>query len=365
MYDYLIVGAGFYGATFARMATDAGKTCLVIDARQHVAGNAYSENMQGIEVHMYGPHIFHTSNSLIWDFVNRYATFNNFRLSPKAYNNGRMYSLPFNMNTFHEMWGVVTPEQAKEKINSQTLKLTARAKNLEEEALSQVGYEVYETLIRDYTIKQWQKNPCDLPASIIRRLPIRFTYDNNYFNDLYQGIPMGNGYTGLIQNMLDGIQVELGVDYFKARDKFDALAQKVVFTGRIDEFFNYRYGALEYRTLDFKHRIFEGENRQGCAIINYTGMCVPYTRTVEHSHFRKSGSSVSVVTTETPGLWHRDAEPFYPVNDDINDAIYNVYKQMAKSTPNIIFGGRLAEYKYYDMHQVIASARHTIMELED
>lgn len=356
MYDYLIVGAGFFGATFARLATDAGKKCLVIDVREHVAGNAHSENIQGVDVHTYGPHIFHTNNSRIWEFVNRFAQFNNFVLSPKAYNNDRMYSLPFNMNTFHEMWGVVTPEEAKQKIDSQTLKLTSRAANLEEEALSQVGYEIYETLIRDYTIKQWRKNPCELPASIIRRLPVRFTYDNNYFNDLYQGIPLGRGYTGLINNMLDGIQCELGVDYFKARDKFDALAKKVVFTGRIDEFFNYKYGDLAYRTLNFNHRVLQTENHQGCAIINYTGINVPHTRTVEHRHFRKTSSNVSVVTTETPGEWHRDAEPFYPVNDDMNNAIYNVYKQMAKSTPNIIFGGRLAEYKYYDMHQVIGSA---------
>lgn len=352
-YDYLIVGAGFFGATFARLATDAGKKCLVIDSRKHIAGNAYDDKQGTTYVHVYGPHIFHTNDKRIWEFVNRFSEFNNFILSPKAYRNGKMYSLPFNMNTFYEMWGCKTPQEAKDIIESQ--KFTGEPTNLEEQALSLVGKDIYEILIKDYTEKQWQRDPKDLPADIIKRLPVRFIYDNNYFNDRYQGIPV-NGYTEMFAQMLDGIPVELGVDYFTNKEKYDTIADKIVFTGKIDEFFGYEFGELEYRSLDFQHEIKDTDNYQGCAIVNYPTGDVPYTRIIEHKHFTFSKDEKTIITKEIPTKWDRTKTPYYPINDKKNDEIYKKYRDKSKSVPNVIFGGRLAEYRYYDMHQVIGSA---------
>lgn len=352
-YDYLIVGAGFFGATFARQMTDAGKSCFVIDSRNHIGGNAYTQNMDGIDVHVYGPHIFHTNDDRIWEFVNRFTKFNNFILSPKVYARGRMYSLPFNMNTFHEMWGCCSPKHAEAIINSQ--KFEGEPTNLEEQALSLVGKEIYELLIRDYTLKQWQKHPRDLPAFIIKRLPLRFTYDNNYFNDKYQGIPV-DGYTKMFENMLDGIKVQLRTNYFDDKRFLDGIANKVVFTGKIDEYFNYQFGELEYRTLEFEHEILKTDNYQGAAQVNYPELDYPYTRIIEHKHFTGAKTNNTVITKEMPAPWDRTKVPYYPINDEKNTQIYKKYKELADSIPNVIFGGRLAEYQYMDMHQVIGSA---------
>lgn len=352
-YDYLIVGAGFFGATFARLATDAGKKCLVIDSRNHIAGNAYDDKQGSTYVHVYGPHIFHTNDKRIWDFVNRFTEFNNFILSPKAYREGKMYSLPFNMNTFYEMWGCKTPQEAKDIIESQKFK--GEPTNLEEQALSLVGKDIYEILIRDYTKKQWQRDPKDLPADIIKRLPVRFIYDNNYFNDRYQGIPV-DGYTQMFANMLEGIPVELGVDYFTNKEKYDIIADKIVFTGKIDEYFGYEFGELEYRSLDFHHEVLDTDNHQGCAIVNYPTGDVPYTRIIEHKHFTFSKDEKTIITKEIPTTWDRTKTPYYPINDKKNDDIYKKYRDKSKTLPNVIFGGRLAEYRYYDMHQVVGSA---------
>jgi UDP-galactopyranose mutase len=352
-YDYLIVGAGFFGATFARLATDAGKSCLVIDKRSHIGGNAYSQKVDGIDVHLYGPHIFHTNDDDIWNFVNKFSKFNNFVLSPKVYRDGKMYSLPFNMNTFYEMWGVTTPEQAKQVIDSQKFK--GEPSNLEEQALSLVGKDIYETIIRDYTIKQWKKDPKDLPSFIIKRLPLRFTYDNNYFNDKYQGIPE-NGYDQLFIKLLDGISVRVDADYFKFKKIWDKIADKVVFTGKIDEYFDYEFGELEYRTLDFIHERLETDNAQGNAIINYPDKDVPWTRLIEHKHFTKAKTDFTIVTKEIPAEWDKTKVPYYPINDEKNTAIYNMYRDKAETLDAVIFGGRLAEYQYMDMHQVIGSA---------
>lgn len=354
-YDYLVVGAGFFGATFARLAADHGKSCRVIDARDHIAGNAYTQRVDDIDVHVYGPHIFHTDNEKIWQFVNRFTEFNNYINSPKALVNGRMYSLPFNMNTFSQLWGVTTPAQAQTIIESQRLKLTEPAKNLEEQALSLVGHDIYNLFIRDYTQKQWQCDPKDLPAFIIKRLPVRFTYNDNYFNDRYQGIPV-NGYTEMFENMLDGIDVELNTNYFDDREAWNNIAEKVVFTGRVDEFFDYKFGELEYRTLEFKTEIVNADNMQGTAVVNYPSTDVPWTRIIEHRHFNKSNSQRTVITKEIPVAWSKDCVPYYPINNDVNDQRYQQYRLEADQLPNIIFGGRLAEYRYYDMHQVIGSA---------
>jgi UDP-galactopyranose mutase len=356
-YDYLIVGAGFFGATFARLMTDAGKSCLVIDNRKHIGGNAYTEKKNGIDVHMYGPHIFHTNDDDIWAFVNRFTKFNNFILSPKAYANGRMYSLPFNMNTFYEVWGCTTPEQAKEIIDSQ--KFQGEPTNLEEQALSLVGKDIYELLIKGYTEKQWMKDCRELPAFIIKRLPLRFTYDNNYFNDKYQGIPV-DGYTKMFENMLDGIQVNLMNNFFDDRNHLMTVANKVVFTGKIDEFFDYKYGELEYRTLEFEHQELNSENFQGAAQVNYPNKDVPWTRIIEHKHFNGAKTKTTVVTKETPAKYDKTKVPYYPVNDQKNDQIYRKYVEETEKYPNVIFGGRLAEYKYYDMHQIIGSAMKTV-----
>ena len=353
IYDYLIVGAGFFGATFARLMTDAGKKCLVVDSRRHIGGNAYSERIEGIDVHLYGPHIFHTNDDDIWEFVNRFSKFNNFVLSPKVKTKGKMYSLPFNMNTFYELWGCTTPEQAQKIIEKQRFKGTP--KNLEEQALSLVGKDVYETLIKDYTSKQWRRHPKDLPADIIKRLPVRFVYDNNYFNDKYQGIPV-DGYDMLFQRMLDGTTIHLNTDYFASKPFLDRQAKKVVFTGKIDEYFDYQFGELEYRTLDFEHVKHDVENYQGVAQLNYPDLSIPYTRTIEHKHFTRVKTPTTIVTTETPAKWSRGKVPYYPINDDKNNEIYKKYRDKANSLDNVIFGGRLSEYRYYDMHQVIGSA---------
>jgi UDP-galactopyranose mutase len=353
MYDYVIAGAGFYGATFARLATDAGKKCLVIDSRKHIGGNAYSEKREGIDVHMYGPHIFHTNDKDIWNFINQFSEFNNFILSPKSYTKGKLYSLPFNMNTFYEIWNCITPEQAKDIIQKQ--KFLGEPKNLEEQALSLVGKDIYELLIREYTMKQWQKHPKELPSFIIKRLPLRFTFDNNYFDDRYQGIPV-NGYTKIFEVMLDGIEVRTNTDYFQNKNHFDSISKKVVFTGKIDEYFNYEFGELEYRSLDFIHKTIHTDNFQGNAVINYPDISIPWTRMIEHKHFTKTKSDVTIVTSEIPTEWNRNKVPYYPVNDTKNNSIYQKYRDKADSLENVIFGGRLARYQYMDMHQVIGSA---------
>lgn len=353
MYDYLIVGCGLFGITFARLATDAGKSCLIIDKRNHIGGNCYTKPVGEINVHEYGAHIFHTSNINVWKFVNRFTEFNNYINSPKAISQNKMYSLPFNMNTFYEMWEVKSPEEAKTIIESQ--KFTGTPKNLEEQALSLVGKDIYETLIKEYTEKQWGKTTKELPPFIIKRLPLRFTFDNNYFNDTYQGIPIG-GYTKMFEKMLDGIEVRLNTDYFSDRDYFDLLSEKVVYTGCIDEFFDYEYGELEYRSLKFEHNKLETENYQGNAVINYCDFSVPYTRIIEHKHFERTNTNYTVITKEYPQKYGKGLVPFYPISDKLNSEIYLKYKQKAKLLTNFIFGGRLSEYKYMDMHVVIESA---------
>jgi UDP-galactopyranose mutase len=352
-YDYLIVGSGLFGSTFARLATDNGKKCLIIDKRNHIAGNCYTENIEGINVHKYGPHIFHTSNKIVWDFVNKFANFNNYIHSPKAYSNGKLYSLPFNMNTFYEMWGTTTPTQAKRVIEQQKFK--EHPTNLEEQALSLVGADIYETLIKGYTTKQWGKNPKELPIFIIKRLPLRFTFDSNYFIDLYQGIPIG-GYTQMFEKMLDKIEVLLDTDYFSNRDYFNSIADKVVYTGCLDEFFEYKYGKLEYRSLEFKTDVLDIDNYQGNAVINWTEKDVPWTRIIEHKHFEKKIDGKTVITKEYPKNYEQGLIPYYPINDDINQNMYKKYREESKKLTNFIFGGRLSEYKYMDMHVVIESA---------
>jgi len=353
MYDYIIVGAGFFGATFARIATDSGKKCLVIDSRKHIGGNAYSENIDGIEVHKYGPHIFHTNDDDIWSFINRFTRFNNYIHTPKALAKGRLYSLPFNMNTFNEIWGCILPSQALKIIESQKFK--GEPSNLEEQALSLVGRDVYNLLISGYTLKQWRKDPKELPASIIKRLPLRFTYDNNYFNDKYQGIPI-NGYTQLFQNMLNGIEVRLNTNYFENVNYFKSLAKKIVYTGKIDEYFNYEYGELEYRSLEFQHETHEIDNYQGVSQMNYCDLDVPWTRIIEHKHFTKAKTSHTIITKEIPTVWDKKQIPCYPINDFMNQMRFKKYREKADSYDNVIFGGRLSEYRYMDMHQVIGSA---------
>lgn len=356
MYDYVVVGAGFFGATFARTMADAGKKCLVIDSRNHIGGNAYTERKDDIDVHMYGPHIFHTNNDDIWSFVNRFTRFNNYIHTPKSIANGRVYSLPFNMHTFSEIWNCTTPSQALDIINSQ--RFQGNPSNLEEQALSLVGKDIYELLIRDYTLKQWCKDPKDLPAFIIKRLPLRFTFDNNYFDDKYQGIPI-NGYTQIFENMLSGIEVKLNTNYFDNQEYFDSIGKKVVFTGKIDEFFNYEFGELEYRSLDFVHETHTTDNYQGISQMNYCDMSVPWTRIVEHKHFTKIKTSHTIITKEIPTVWHRDKIPCYPINDTENQQKYIKYREKADSLSHFVFGGRLAEYKYMDMHLVIGSALKT------
>lgn len=356
MYDYLIVGAGLFGAVFAHEAAKKGKKCLVIDKRPHIGGNIYTENIEGIAVHKYGAHIFHTSNKEVWDYVQQFAEFNRYTNSPVANFHGEIYSMPFNMYTFNKMWGVVTPEEAREKIEEQlkAYKLD-NPQNLEEQAVSLVGKDIYEKLVKGYTEKQWGRKAAELPAFIIKRLPVRFTYDNNYFNDTYQGIPIG-GYTAMTAKMLAGIDVRLGVDFFKDRESLKAEAEKTVFTGMIDAYFNYSLGELEYRGLRFETEILNEENYQGNAVVNYTDYETPYTRIIEHKHFEFGTQPKTVVTREYPQKWVRGEEPYYPMNDDKNNSLYEKYRELADKETDVIFGGRLGQYKYYDMDDVIEAA---------
>ncbi len=355
-YDYLIVGAGLFGATFAYKAKKAGKTCLVIDKRNHVAGNVYTEKVEGINVHKYGAHIFHTSNKEVWNFINEFTEFNNYINSPVAVYKDELYNLPFNMNTFSKMWNIKTPKEAKEIIKKQIESLNIdEPKNLEEQALSLVGSDVYVKLIKGYTEKQWGRDCKDLPAFIIKRLPLRFTYDNNYFNDRYQGIPIG-GYTEIVNKMLDGTPVILNTEYKdfikNTKDEFG----KIVYTGMIDEYFDFKEGKLEYRTVEFKNEILDEENYQGNAVVNYTEREIPYTRIIEHKHFENAKSEKTVISKEYPVEWKDGLEPYYPINDDRNSSLYAKYVDLAKKEENVLFGGRLGAYKYYDMDKVIESA---------
>lgn len=356
MYDYLIVGAGLYGSVFAHKATQKGKKCLVIDKREHIGGNIYCENADGINVHKYGAHIFHTNDRAIWDYVNSFVEFNRYTNSPLAYFQGKVYNLPFNMNTFYQMWGVTNPYQAQKIIDDQIAQYgVSKPRNLEDQAINLVGIDIYEKLIKGYTEKQWGRKATDLPAFIIKRLPLRFTFDNNYFNDKFQGIPIG-GYNKLTEGLLKGIEVRLGIDYLKNRDELDLLATKILFTGQIDEYFNYQYGHLEYRSLKFEHDRLEIENYQGNAVVNYTEYAIPYTRILEHKHFEFGQQKHTIITREYPLDWKPGMEPYYPVNDEKNNQLFRKYSGLADQLENVIFGGRLAEYKYYDMHQVVAAS---------
>lgn len=357
-YDYLIVGSGLFGAVFAHEAYKKGKKCLIIDKRSHKGGNVYCEQIEDINVHKYGAHIFHTNDKEIWDYVNQFVEFNRYTNSPVAFYKNEVYNLPFNMNTFYQLWGVKTPEEAKNKIKEQVKASgITNPKNLEEQAISLVGIDIYEKLIKGYTEKQWGRKATELPPFIIKRLPVRFTYDNNYFNDKYQGIPIG-GYNKLIDGLLDGIEVRLNIDFFAQRVELTQLAEKVVFTGKIDEYYNNQFGTLEYRSLKFDTQVIEKENFQGNAVVNYTESQIPYTRIIEHKHFEFGSQKKTVVTYEYPDEWSLGKESYYPVNDDKNNAMYNKYKKLSEQDDSVIFGGRLAEYKYYDMHQIVASALH-------
>ena len=352
-YDYLIIGSGLYGALYAHQAKKAGKKCLVIDKRPHLGGNIYCEEVEGIQVHKYGAHIFHTSNKEVWEFVNSITEFNRYTNSPMANYKGKLYNLPFNMNTFYTLWGVKTPQEAMEKIEQQRQESgIVEPKNLEEQAISLVGKDIYEILIKGYTEKQWGRKCTDLPAFIIKRLPVRFTFDNNYFNDTYQGIPIG-GYNQLIDGLLDGIEVQVDTDYFENRAYFDSLAEQLVFTGKIDEYYNYQFGQLEYRTVEFEEEVIDCSNYQGNAVVNYTDREIPYTRIIEHKHFEFGTQSKTVISKEYSSEWKEGSVPYYPVNNDKNEELYQQYKQLADKEKSVIFGGRLAEYKYYDMHQIV------------
>ena len=358
-YDYLIVGAGLFGAVFAHEATKAGHKVLVIDKRHHTGGNIYCENIEGINVHKYGAHIFHTSNKEVWDYVNQFVEFNHYVNSPVARYRGKLYNLPFNMNTFYQLWGVTTPSEAQAKIEEQRAPYKdIEPKNLEEQALFLGGKDLYETLIKGYTEKQWGRSATQIPSFIIKRLPFRFTFDNNYFNDLYQGIPIG-GYNALTDALLEGIEVQTGVNYFEDKDIYDALAQRVLYTGKIDEFFEFQLGKLEYRSLHFETEVLDEENYQGNAVVNYTERDVPYTRILEHKHFEFGTQEKTVVTKEYPHEFSKDNEPYYPINDDVNNSLLAQYKELANKPENkekYLFGGRLADYKYYDMDDTIEAA---------
>ena len=355
-YDYLVVGAGLYGAVFAHEAKEKGKNVLVIDKRDHIAGNVYTEVIEGINVHKYGAHIFHTNNKKVWEYITQFAEFNRFTNSPVANYKGELYSLPFNMYTFNKMWGVVTPQEAAGKIEEQRKAAgITEPKNLEEQAISLVGTDIYEKLVKGYTEKQWGR-PCnELPAFIIKRLPVRLTFDNNYFNALYQGIPMG-GYTKMVENLLDGIEVRLGEDYLKKKAEYDALAERIVYTGAIDAYFDYKLGALEYRSVRFENEVLNMPNFQGNAAVNYTDAETPWTRIIEHKWFEFGDQPKTVISREYSSEWKVGDEPYYPVNDEKNSRLYAEYKNLAEAENNVIFGGRLGEYKYYDMDAVIASA---------
>ena len=352
-YDYLIVGAGLFGAVFAHEMTKNGKKCLVIEKRGHIAGNAYTELTENINVHKYGAHIFHTNNKEVWEYINQFADFNRFTNSPIANYNGEFYNLPFNMNTFYQMWGVKTPAEAKTKIEEQKAEAKIEnPQNLEEQAISLIGKDIYEKLVKGYTEKQWGRKCEDLPSCIIKRLPVRFTFDNNYFNDLYQGIPIG-GYTKIVEKMLDGIEVKLNTDFFDDKERWLDIADKVIFTGMIDQYYDYCYGELEYRGLNFEFETLDIENYQGNAVINYTDAKTPYTRIIEHKHFENSDSPKTIITKEYPKSWSKGEEAYYPMNDEKNSILFNKYVELSKKENKVIFGGRLGMYKYFDMWQVI------------
>lgn len=361
-YDYLIVGSGLFGSIFAYEANKRGKKCLVIDKRNHIGGNIYTKEIENINVHEYGAHIFHTSNKEVWDYINNFAEFNRYTNSPVALYKDELYNMPFNMNTFNKLWKVKTPSEAKAKIDEQVKESNiSEPKNLEEQAISLVGKDIYEKLVKGYTEKQWGTKATELPSFIIKRLPVRFTYDNNYFNDKYQGIPIG-GYTKIIEKMLKGIEVRLETDFFENREELEGLADKIVFTGMIDEFYDYKFGTLEYRSLRFEHEILNEDNYQGNAVVNYTEYEVPYTRIIEHKHFEYGNQPKTVITREYPAKWEKGDEPYYPINNEKNNTMYNKYKELAYNETNVIFGGRLAEYKYYDMHNVIEQALKCVKE---
>ncbi len=363
MYDFLIAGSGLFGSIFAYEAKKRGKRCLVVEKRNHVGGNIYTEEIKGIQVHCYGAHIFHTSNKEVWDYIQQFTDFNRYTNSPVAYYKGEIYNMPFNMNTFHKMWGVITPEEAKARIEEQKKEYgTEVPRNLEEQAISLVGRDIYEKLVKGYTEKQWGRKATELPPEIIRRLPVRFTYDNNYFNDLYQGIPIG-GYTQIIEKMLKGIEVRLSTDYLKCRDELKKLAHKVIYTGPIDAYFDYQYGELEYRSVRFETELLEQENYQGNAVVNFTEYEVPYTRIIEHKHFEFGTQPETIISREYPTAWKRGDEPYYPVNNERNQALYQKYADKAKQEKNVVFGGRLGKYRYYDMHHVVAEALKTVEEV--
>lgn len=355
-YDYLIVGSGLFGSIFAYEASQKGKKCLVIDKRNHIGGNVYTKEIEGINVHKYGAHIFHTSNKEVWEYIQKFAEFNRYTNSPIAKYKNEIYNMPFNMNTFNKLWGVITPKEAKAKIEEQIKESgIIDPKNLEEQAISLVGKDIYEKLIKGYTQKQWGR-PChELPSFIIKRLPVRFTYDNNYFNDLYQGIPIG-GYTQIIEKMLKGIDVRLNCDFFEHREELEKIAHKIVFTGMIDEYYDYCYGELEYRSLKFEEELLDTDNYQGNAVVNYNEYEIPYTRIIEHKHFEYGQQDKTVITREYPSPWQKGDEPYYPMNDERNNELYARYKELADKEDKVIFGGRLGMYKYFDMHQVIDEA---------
>lgn len=355
MYDYLIVGTGLYGAVFAHKALQTGKTVLMVDKRSHIGGNVYTEDIEGIHVHKYGAHIFHTSNKRVWEYVQQFAEFNNYVNSPIANYKGEIYNMPFNMNTFSKMWGIFTPEEATVKIEEQRKEITGEPNNLEEQAISLVGRDIYEKLVKGYTEKQWGRDCKDLPAFIIKRLPVRFTYNNNYFNDRFQGIPIG-GYTQIVERMIKGADIQLNTDYFEHKRELDEMADKVIYTGAIDAYYNYRFGPLEYRTIRFETEVMDKENYQGNAVVNYTDKETSYTRVIEHKHFEFGTQPKTVVSREYSEQWKPGDEPYYPVNDEKNNALYEQYAELAAKEDRIIFGGRLGEYRYYDMDKVIGSA---------
>ncbi len=356
MYDYLIVGAGLFGAIFAHEAVKAGKKCVVIDKRPHIAGNIYTKEVEGINVHEYGAHIFHTSDKEVWNYVQQFAEFNRYTNSPVARYKDELLNMPFNMNTFNKLWGVITPKEAKAKIEEQKKEAgITEPKNLEEQAISLVGRDIYEKLVKGYTEKQWGRRATELPAFIIKRLPVRFTYDNNYFNDKYQGIPIG-GYTAMVEKMLEGVEVRLNTDFFANKDEYLKDFNKIVFTGMIDEYYDYCFGELEYRSLRFETEVLDEDNYQGNAVVNYTEYEVPYTRIIEHKHFEYGTQPKTVITREYPATWKHGDEPYYPMNDDKNNALYAKYKELADKENKVIFGGRLGMYKYFDMHNVVAEA---------
>ncbi|QDW73684.1 UDP-galactopyranose mutase [Lachnospiraceae bacterium KGMB03038] len=356
MFDYLIVGSGLFGAVFAYEAKKAGKKCLVVEKRGHIGGNIYTREVEGIQVHQYGAHIFHTSNKRVWEYMQNFAEFNRYTNSPVAYYKGEIYNMPFNMNTFNKMWGVVTPKEAKAKIEEQIRMYGVETpKNLEEQAINLVGKDIYEKLVKGYTEKQWGRRATELPPEIIKRLPVRLIYDNNYFNDLYQGIPIG-GYTKIIEKMLDGIEVRLNTDYLENKAELDSLCEKVVYTGPVDAYFDYKFGELEYRSVRFETEILDEDNYQGNAVVNYTEHEVPYTRIIEHKHFEFGTQEKTVISREYSAAWKKGDEPYYPVNDAKNNLLYQKYEKETAKEKNVIFGGRLGKYKYYDMHHVVAEA---------